>query len=144
MERGSEEPTSRWRLPTHHTRRPAPGREHAVESPGVQWAASDFRRISIGGGSEPLWSRDGRPLYYRVNNDVVAVRVATGATLVVGERKVGATGSYNSTTVHQNRDVSPNGAEFLMLRRAGEGVRLILVQKWGREVAALTAAKNAK
>ena len=100
--------------------------------------------ISAGGGTEPLWSRDGHTLYYRVGNDVVAVKVATGATLSVGERNVVATGNYSTNPSHPNWDVSPDGSEFLMLRHAGEEVQVILVQNWGREVAALTAAKSAK
>ena len=100
--------------------------------------------ISAGGGSEPLWSSDGHTLYYRVVNDVVAVKISLGATLSVGERKVVATGDYSIDRSHPNWDVSPDGSEFLMLRRAGEEVQVILVQNWGREVAALTAAKSAK
>ena len=45
---------------------------------------------------------------------------------------------------HPNWDVSPDGSEFLMLRRSDEEVQVILVQNWGREVAALSAAKSAK
>ena len=100
--------------------------------------------ISAGGGSEPLWSGDGRTLYYRAAKGVEAVKVTTGAALSVGERKVVVTGNYHTSPSHPNWDVSPDGSEFLMLRRAGEEVQVILVQNWAREVAALTAAKNPK
>ena len=100
--------------------------------------------ISAGGGTEPLWSSDGHTLYYRAVNNVVAVKVATGAALSTGERRVVVTGNYTLHGSHPNWDVSPDGSEFLMLRRSDEEVQVILVQNWGREVAALTAAKSAK
>jgi hypothetical protein len=45
---------------------------------------------------------------------------------------------------HQNYDVSPDGSEFLMLRRAGDDVLTVVVHNWIRELAAKTAGQNAR
>ena len=42
--------------------------------PGGKW------QISIGGGASPRWSADGRWLYYRAQDQLIAVAVETGAT----------------------------------------------------------------
>ncbi|WP_310571603.1 hypothetical protein [Gemmatimonas sp.] len=68
----------------------------------------------------------------------------TGRACVHRSGAGGATGSYSTNPSHPNWDVSPDGSEFLMLRHAGEEVQVILVQNWGREVAARTAAIRAK
>jgi serine/threonine-protein kinase len=99
-------------------------------------------QVSSSGGTEPLWSHSGRQLFYRKGNDVIGVNVTTGATFGIGDPKVVVKGDFLVNPSHQNYDVSPDGQEFLMLRRAGDEVQNIVVVNWLREVMAKTAARS--
>ena len=101
-------------------------------------------QVSSGLGTEPLWAASGRMLYYRSGRDVVGVSVTTGASLTLGERKVVLTGDFLQNPSHPNYDVSPDGSEFLMIRRAGEDVLTIVVHNWAREVAAKTTGQGGR
>jgi serine/threonine-protein kinase len=94
--------------------------------------------VSVGGGQEPLWSRDGRELFYRAaNGDVVAVPVRTESTFSAGTPAVLFSGSgYQATNSHRQYDVTPDGERFLFLRRVGtsQESRLILVQSFLEEL----------
>jgi Tol biopolymer transport system component len=87
--------------------------------------------VSADGGSEPVWSRDGRELFYRNNKrEIVSVRVdtqgtfSTGATTVLFSDRL-----YQRLGTHQQYDVAPDG-RFIMVRPVGAGRanRLILVR----------------
>jgi serine/threonine-protein kinase len=99
-------------------------------------------QVSAGGGSEPLWARSGRVLYYRRGQELVRVSVTTGATFGIGDRKTVLTGDYLTNPSHPNYDVLPDGSDFLMIRRAGDEVQTIVVQNFGREVAARTTGQR--
>jgi serine/threonine-protein kinase len=97
-------------------------------------------QISTAEGHEPLWDHSGTTLYYRTGQDVVAVSVTTGATFHVGQHRIVLSGDYLSNPSHPAYDLSPDGSEFLMLRRTGEEVKTILVQNWVQELLARTSA----
>jgi Tol biopolymer transport system component len=87
--------------------------------------------VSADGGSEPVWSRDGRELFYRNNKrEIVSVRVetqgtfSTGATTVLFSDRL-----YQRLGTHQQYDVAPDG-RFIMVRPVGaeRASRLILVR----------------
>jgi hypothetical protein len=73
---------------------------------------------------------------------LIGVDVAAGTSFGIGERKVVMSADYLTNASHQNYDVSPDGSEFLMIRRGGEEVHTILVHNWIRELMAKTAAKK--
>ena len=81
-----------------------------------------------------MWARSGHALYYRSAQGVVAVAVTTGPTFTVGERRVVLSGDYLLNASHANYDVSPNGAELLMIRRAGLEPQTVVVHNWVREL----------
>ena len=96
--------------------------------PGGRVAASD------NSGTEPVWGRDGRSLYYRsANGAVVKVEVTTGARSTVGVRREGLPGDYLTDASHASYDVTPDG-RFLMLKRAGAEAQTIVVHNWRREL----------
>jgi hypothetical protein len=97
----------------------------------------------VNGGSEPVWSPDGRELFYRQDERLIAVSVGTTPSLEVGLPRVLFEGNY----VHDggpntpNYDVFPDGQRFLMIRaQAGGGTaeaappRIIVVQNWTEEL----------
>ena len=99
-------------------------------------------QVSDTGGSEPLWGRSGRSLYYRTQlGEVVEVAVTTGAEFSIGARKVVLTGDYLTDSSHPNYDIAPDG-RFLMLKRAGAESQTIVVHNWGRELREKTAARK--
>lgn len=109
--------------------RPFPG-------PGSRTQVSDI------GGTEPIWGRDGRTLYYRgPTGEVIKVDVTTGANFSIGRREVELTGEYITDSSHQNWDVGPEG-RFLMLRRAGSESQTIVVHNWARELREKTSARR--
>jgi hypothetical protein len=88
--------------------------------------------VSVGGGSEPSWSRSGRELFYRSGKgEMVSVRVETetafsiGATTVLFSDK-----DYVRAGAHRQYDVTPDGQRFVMIRPVGTGrePRLVLVR----------------
>jgi eukaryotic-like serine/threonine-protein kinase len=64
--------------------------------------------ISADGGTLPRWSSNGRELFYRGGNKMMAVEVQTGPTFRAGRPKVLFEGRYSSY------DVSADGQRFLM------------------------------
>jgi serine/threonine-protein kinase len=89
-------------------------------------------RVSVDGGIEPLWSGDGRELFYRTAlGTLVAARVESGPTFSVGATSVLFRDTqYARNGAHHQYDVTPDGQRFLMIRPVGvdRPSRLILVQ----------------
>jgi Tol biopolymer transport system component len=99
-------------------------------------------QVSDAGGTEPIWGKDGRSLYYRGPvGEVVKVAVTTGSDFSIGARAVALTGDYLTDSSHPNWDVGPDG-RFLMLRRAGAESQTIVVHNWGRELRDKTATRR--
>ncbi len=89
-------------------------------------------QISIDGGSEPMWSADGRTLYYRRSDpdatDLVAATLdLAGSPSVVAREALFNWADYEGTEPHSNYDVMPGGEEFVMVRRT-QAAHLILIQ----------------
>ena len=97
-------------------------------------------QVSNQGGTEPLWARSGRTLYYRSAAGIVSVAVTTGATFSLGERRTVLPDNYLADATHANYDISPDGSQFLMLKQAGAEAKPLLVVNWGRELREKLAA----
>jgi eukaryotic-like serine/threonine-protein kinase len=79
--------------------------------PGGKW------QISTEGGTEPVWNPNGRELFYRSGDKMMAVDIATQPSFAAGKPKVLFAGQYVPTPVtFPNYDVSPDGQRFLMLK----------------------------
>ena len=77
--------------------------------------------ISSGPGTEPVWSRDGRELFYRNGNAMIVVSVEPGPELTVGTPTLLFEAPYLPdplTLGSANYDVSLDGQEFLMVTDA--------------------------
>jgi Tol biopolymer transport system component len=74
------------------------------------------RQVSTSGGDSPLWSPDGRELFYLCGNAVMAVSVKTQPSFdIVGTPQVLFRGTY----LGSNWDISPDGKLFLMIKPPG-------------------------
>ncbi len=96
-------------------------------------------RISLGGGTEPLWSRSGTELFYRSEADsLVAVDVAPGPALRLGRRHaLFSVREYHGHLFHHNYDVAPGDQRFLMLRDVEGEDNLVVVFNWAEELRSL-------
>jgi serine/threonine-protein kinase len=98
------------------------------------------QQISTGGGRIPLWSRDGRELFFITpdNRQILAVPVQAGTTLVAGRPDVLFEFALFAAGGSQPYDIGPDG-RFLIIRSeevpSGAGrTNLIVVQNWFEEL----------
>ncbi|MEO7367636.1 MAG: protein kinase [Gemmatimonadaceae bacterium] len=88
-------------------------------------------QVSAGGGTEPVWSRDGMRLFYRSDSKFISARVNGGSTFSVAGRDTVFTDDYvYAANPHANYDVLPDGEHFLFLKPASEG-NMIVAANWG-------------
>jgi Tol biopolymer transport system component len=79
--------------------------------PGRKW------QISAEGGNEPVWNRNGREIFYRSGDRMMAVDITTQQSFSAGRPKMLFEGRYQPTPVQRaNYDVSPDGQRFLMVK----------------------------
>ena len=79
--------------------------------PGGKW------QISTEGGTEPVWSPNGRELFYRSGGKMMAADIAAQPGFTVGKPRMLFEGPYQTAwTDLPNYDVSPDGQRFLMLK----------------------------
>jgi Tol biopolymer transport system component len=79
--------------------------------PGGKW------QISTEGGTEPVWNPNGRELFYRSGNKILAVDIITQPGFSVGKPRMLFEGPYQPAPLTApNYDVSPDGQRFLMLK----------------------------
>jgi Tol biopolymer transport system component len=91
-------------------------------------------RVSTGGGGEPLWSSDGKRLFYRAGPALMAATIRSAPALAVLARDTLFDGPYPTDPWHPNYDVAPDGRSFIMLRPVEEHRRLIMVVNWIEEL----------
>ena len=96
---------------------------------GSHWQVSDA------GGGSPVWSRDGKQLYFLdATNRLVVAQVATSPTLhVLSLTPLFDASRFTYVAYHQAFDVMPDG-RFIFTDRAGDStstaVRLVQVDNW--------------
>jgi tRNA A-37 threonylcarbamoyl transferase component Bud32 len=79
-------------------------------------------RISADGGTEPLWRRDGREIFYRHGADLMAVPVEAGQTFRKGTpTRLFSDDRFATNLNHTDYDVYPDGDSLLMVLPEGEG-----------------------
>jgi serine/threonine-protein kinase len=94
-------------------------------------------QVSVNGGQEPLWSRDGKELFYRSHGDnkIVSVEVKTEPVFELGTRKILFDDVYVRRTDHPNYDIHPDNDRFLMIKRNElESTEIIIVLNWFEEL----------
>jgi serine/threonine-protein kinase len=102
-------------------------------SSGGKW------KLSLEGGTEPLWARDGRQLFYRWQDQVWAVDIRTDTGFTPGKpRLLFEKAGYRIAVPVRAWDISADGERFLMVKlddRKPEPVtEMILVQNWFEEL----------
>ena len=98
--------------------------------------------ISTAGGRQPLWSPDGRELFYRAPNGMMVVPVETEPTFTAGTPEVLFNTQYFFNRSERTYDLHPDGQRFLMVKDAaltdGSGTatqqQIVLVEHWFEEL----------
>jgi Tol biopolymer transport system component len=94
-------------------------------------------QISTEGGTEPAWARNGRELFYRSGDKMMAVEIDTRSSFSAGKPKFLFQGLYQPTPIlDANYDVAPDG-RFLMLKPSGDEqapTQVNLVLNWFEEL----------
>ncbi len=88
--------------------------------------------VSIDGGNEPVWSPDGKELFYRETKEadpyLVSAGIATTPALhVTGRKRLFPIVDIVGTAPHANYDISPDGKTFVMVRRS-PAARVVVIQ----------------
>jgi len=101
--------------------------------PGGKW------QISTDGGTEPVWNRNGRELFYRSGDKMMAVDIATQPSFVAGKPRMLFQGQYVPTNgTFPFYDVSPDGQRFLMLKPSEQSgaapTQINVVLNWFEEL----------
>jgi serine/threonine-protein kinase len=105
--------------------------------------------VSTGGGTRPLWSHDGREMFYLDASGfltaVAVERVENG--LNIGRPEVVIRKAYVNARPSRTYDVSPDGRRFLMIKEvtpeqdAADG-KIVLVQNWLEELRRLAPPRR--
>jgi dipeptidyl aminopeptidase/acylaminoacyl peptidase len=94
--------------------------------------------VSTDGGGEPVWSRDGRELFYRRGITMFSVPVETRPTFKAGTPRKLFEVRFNPAgqSGHPHFDVSLDGQRFLMVRRDQDLVphQLNVILNWSEEL----------
>jgi eukaryotic-like serine/threonine-protein kinase len=90
--------------------------------------------ISQSGGNGPLWSPDGRELFYRDAESVIALPIETGPDIKLGKPKA-LFWKYNALSNDGKPnlpiwDISPDGKRFLMVKPVQPLHRIHVIANW--------------
>jgi len=105
-------------------------------------------QISTGGGTEPVWSSDGRELFFREEDGrtMWAVPIAAEPEFVAGRPDLLFEGDFAPTPwFGRNFDVSPDGRSFVMVEQVlPEGIHpeLVVAVNWFTELEKMTTDES--
>jgi eukaryotic-like serine/threonine-protein kinase len=103
-------------------------------------------QVSTGGGTRPLWARNGRELFYLVGQGrLMSVSLQPDETFLFGNPQVVFDGPYLAPQPGRTYDVSPDGQRFLMIKESGgdnKAVRneIVVVLNWFQDLKRLVPA----
>lgn len=95
-------------------------------------------QISTEGGTEPVWNPNGKELFFRSGDKMMAVEITSQPTFSVGRPKMLFEGPYLPTPItFPYYDVSPDGQRFLMIKPSEQTSplnQIVVVQNWFEEL----------
>ena len=103
------------------------------------------QRISGDGGEEARWARDGRQLFYRQGDKMMAVDMQAGSPIQEHAPRLLFEGTFPRSSFWTNYDVSRDGQRFLMLKEIDEArvsQKLRVVLNWTEELTRRRAGKD--
>jgi serine/threonine-protein kinase len=99
--------------------------------------------VSTEGGTSPMWKGNGRELFYRNGNKMMAVEVTPGLELSLSAPRLlfEQPYAYGQTITLPNYDVRADGQRFLMVKEEPGSGRLEVVLNWFDELRRLVPAQ---
>jgi len=100
-------------------------------NPNVKWQVSGEE-----GGGQPVWSPDGRELFYISSDQMLVVSVQMEPSVSLGKPTVLFEGSYVTSSFGSAKpyyDISPDGQRFVMIKEQGES-QINVVLNWFEEL----------
>ena len=92
-------------------------------------------QLSTQGGTQPLWNKNGKELFYRDVNKMMVVDVMTSPTLMVSAPRQLFEQRYAFLTATiPNYDISADGQRFVMVKDESGSGRLNVVLNWTEEL----------
>ena len=91
----------------------------------------------MAGGRRPIWSADGREIFYWEGSRLVAATLARDAGLRVVSRKTLFDGSFDV-----DFDVTKDGSRFLVIELETTGLDITVIPNWITELDRLAAPKG--
>jgi WD40 repeat protein len=98
-------------------------------------------QVSSGGGTRPMWARNGRELFYMRPDGTMVVVPAEGGdgpSFLTGPPKALFKGQYYSVQAGRTYDVALDGKRFLMIKEnassAASPVKLLVALNWTEEL----------
>jgi len=119
------------------------GLDHVYVSP---FPVPAPKKISTGGGYNPLWSPNGKEIFYRNGDKMIAVTIESEPETRVMASEVLFEGQYY-TDGNRSYDVSRDGQRFLMLKESEDqaaATQLIVVHNWFEELKRLVPVRGAR
>jgi eukaryotic-like serine/threonine-protein kinase len=96
-------------------------------------------QVSSSGGSEPVWSHDGRRLFYRGDGHLMAATLDLAQSMSVTKRDTLFTDVFQyAANPHANYDAMADGSHFVFLKAAREGT-MVVATNWKSVVRAQMA-----
>ena len=105
-------------------------------------------KVSIDGGEEPMWSPDGREIFYVAQGKLMSVAATSGGgTLELGKPvALFDVTPYFFGGIGRNYDITPDGRRFVMVKEAADGpnrvVPITIVLNWIEELRARMPASR--
>ena len=99
-------------------------------------------QVSTQGGTHAKWNSNGKEVFYRAENKMMVVDVATSPDLTLSQPRVLFEQRYSfvSQTI-PNYDVSADGQRFVMIKDDSASGRLNIVLNWFEELKRLVPTK---
>ncbi len=139
--------------------------DHPVFSPDGSWVAFTSNRsgrdeiyvksypskgrlipITTEGGSRPLWSPDGREIFYRDGSKMMVVSIGTQPDLGVGKPRELFEGILPPVNLARQYDLTPDGRRFVMTKKGQQkstpARSINLVLNWSEELKRLVPTGN--
>jgi eukaryotic-like serine/threonine-protein kinase len=94
------------------------------------------RQVSTDGGTQPTWNPNGKEIFYRIGDKMMAVGVTTtGADITLSEptQLFERTYAYGAGITIANYDVTRDGQRFLMVKDEATAGRLRMIVNWRPE-----------
>jgi len=102
-------------------------------------------QISTEGGTEPMWARNGRELFYRNGDKMMVTAVETQPVFAASKPELLFEAHYETglSSFERDYDVSPDGQRFLMIKGSEQesaATQLNVVLNWSDELRRLAPA----